>query len=103
MGDVEERLVKDLLRDGMPLPEHIQNAPELTHGLVLYYNAFQDLSSCRSLGMSLGPIPWTAIDQYCQRHGIKDEQYDDMFHHVNELDEAYRAHVEAEAKKKGTK
>lgn len=89
-----------MVRDGQPLPDHIQNAPELTQGLELFYNAFQDLSSCRTAGMSLGPIPWTAMDQYCVRYGINGEQRDDLFHHVEKLDEAYREYVEKKAEKK---
>lgn len=39
--------------------------------------------------MGLGPIPWTAIDQYCNSTGIEGEQRDDFFYHVKKLDESY--------------
>ena len=86
-----------MLADGVPLPDHILNAPTLLPGLALYYNAFHDLSSCRTLGMTLGPIPWTAINDYCYHADITGEQRDDMFHHVMALDDEYRAFVEKQS------
>jgi hypothetical protein len=32
--------------------------------------AYSELSSCRSIGMSLGPIPWTAMVQWCAYHNL---------------------------------
>lgn len=98
MGAVEERIIDQAIQAGEDLPEKIKNAPELLRGLVLYYNAFQDLSSCRNLGMSLGPIPWDAINGYCLTYDITGEQREDMFYFVNVMDSVYRAHVD-----KGTK
>lgn len=100
MGEHEEKLIEQMVRDGAPLPDHIQNAPTLTNGLQLYYNAFQDLSSCRAIGMSLGPIPWTALDQFCERYEIDGDQREDFFYHVSTLDEAYRGHLEKQAEKR---
>lgn len=37
-------------------------------GLCLH--AWSDLSTCRSVGMALGPIPWTVIVQWCEWHGL---------------------------------
>ncbi len=54
---------------GVPLPEAIQNAPELLSGLELYYDAFHDLLTCRGMG---GPIPWTAMREYSAYLGIED-------------------------------
>lgn len=73
----------------MPIPDSILNAPELEEGLELYYIAFMDLSDCRAMGMSEGPIPWLAIDRYCLRHGIEGEAADDMIYHVKKLDAHY--------------
>jgi hypothetical protein len=103
MGAVEEKLIADLSRAGQPLPEKIQNAPTLLLGLEFYYNAFQDLSSCRSVGMGLGPIPWTAMNDYCRSYGIRGEQREDFFHHVSALDDKYREYVNKEAEKNKNK
>jgi len=77
------------MRERLPLPSRIQNAPSLELGLELYYGAFLDLNSCRPIGMDEGPIPWIAIFDYCDRLGIEGEQREDMFHHVRVLDLAY--------------
>lgn len=36
-----------------------------------------------------GPIPWTAIDRYCEVYRIAGEQREDLFYHVQSLDRAY--------------
>jgi hypothetical protein len=36
----------------------------LRDDLVWIWEAFWELSSCRPQGMSVGPIPWTAIHEY---------------------------------------
>lgn len=33
-------------------------------------NAFYELSTCRQIGMDLGPIPLTAIQAYSDRHEL---------------------------------
>ena len=32
--------------------------------------AWSDLTTCRSMGMSLGPIPWTAFTEWADRHDL---------------------------------
>lgn len=103
MGAVEGKLIEQMVRDGQPLPDKIANAPRLGRGLDLYYIAFQDLSSCRNVGMAVGPIPWTAIKLYCDEHKIKGEQRDDVFFLVAALDEAYREHVQKDSDKRTKK
>ena len=49
---------------GMQVPA-LQERPSLT-GLTWLWEAFQDLSSCRMIGMDVGPIPWTAIEAYIE-------------------------------------
>lgn len=36
--------------------------------------AFYDLQTCRPAGMSLGSIPWTAINEYARAKGIEDAE-----------------------------
>ena len=88
------------MREGMPLPQSIQNAPELWFGLELYLNAFFDLNTERSSGMGVGPIPWSAIDRYAERHGFDDEQRTDLQYHIRALDATY---IEHHNKKSGDK
>ena len=83
------------LQARQPLPEPIQNAPEIPLGLGMFYAAFQELSSERTEG----PIPGTAIRSYCRDEEITGELADDLFYHVRNLDNAL---LEFRAKKAET-
>jgi len=77
------------LRENVPFPEKIQNAPDLGFGLLFFYQAFLDLVDCRQMGMALGPIPWTAVNDYCARYEIEGEQAEILHYHVKHLDAAF--------------
>lgn len=89
MGRDEAKIVEQCVRTRQPYPDTIANAPELMPGLSLFYIAFLDLTSCRSLGYSQGPIPWLAIHHYCEAHEIEGEQKEDVFYHIARLDKTY--------------
>lgn len=89
MGKDERDIVEKCVRTRQPFPNAILNAPDLHPGLNLFYVAFLDLTSCRSLGYAQGPIPWLAIHHYCDAHDITGEQREDVFYHVAHLDKAY--------------
>ena len=38
------------------------------------WEAFHALTTCRMIGMSYGPIPWTAIQQYAEAERMTDEE-----------------------------
>lgn len=80
------------MREGLPLPDRIQNAPELLPGLELFWLAFMELSDSRNIGMGLGPIPWKVIHDYCVVYDLNGEQMEEMHHHIRELDSAYLEH-----------
>lgn len=73
----------------MPLPERIQNAPELWIGLQMFYRGFLDLVSERSYGMAAGPIPYMKQVEYCVMNGIDGEQREDFVWLVSHLDAKY--------------
>lgn len=77
------------MRFGMPVPERIANAPELELGLGLYYNGFLDLTSCRQIGMALGPISFLAISEYCTAKGLSQDQREDFLWLMPKLDAKY--------------
>jgi len=59
---------------------------------VRVFEAFEKLSTCRQIVMgAIGPIPWSAIDQYAQRMGVVDDElaYEDFVAIIQELDEAF--------------
>lgn len=80
------------VREGLPFPERMANAPELQPGLILYYNAWAELDSCRTAGFGPGPIPWIAIEGYCRDLELTREQREDMHFMVRALDAAYLEH-----------
>ena len=87
------------MRRGLPLPERIKNAPELAPGLGIYLRAFYELDSCRPVGMGEGPIPWTAVEDWCRSLGLDEEERDDVHYLVRRLDNAYLKHRESKRPK----
>lgn len=86
------------IRRRQPFPDVIANAPQILPGLEMYYEAFSELSTCRSTGMGIGPIPWTAIDQYGLRHGFCDDGFEYLVRMVRALDDAFLAYSQKKAK-----
>ena len=73
-----------------PVPERIQNAPDLFLGLELYFAAFIELNTCRSTGWSAGPIPSWCIDEFCNRNDLEEEEeVEDMHYHMRMMDQAF--------------
>jgi hypothetical protein len=78
--------MEQCLREGLPFPEKIANAPELIAGLELYYLGFIELSDSRQIGMAIGPISWQTVRDYCQSISLCEEQTEAMHHHIKEMD-----------------
>jgi hypothetical protein len=90
LGKDEKWILEQARRTRQPIPKTFLNAPELFLGLDIYYLAFMDLTSCRELGHGcLGPISWWSCQQYCNEYGIEGEQREDMFYHIQKMDNAY--------------
>lgn len=90
MGKDEKWLMQQARRQGTPLPERVANAPELWPGLELFLQAFMELTSCRGLGYgAIGPIPWIALQTYCDVHDLRGEQREDLFYFVQRMDKSY--------------
>ena len=47
--------------------------PYSDHQIALYVGAWHAMQSCRPIGMDVGPVPWTAIDQWTQRQRLDRE------------------------------
>lgn len=75
------------MRSGLPLPQAIQNAPVLTIGLEFYYNAFQELNSCRNF--SGARISWLAMREYCNLLQMDDEEFADFSYVMRKIDDEY--------------
>lgn len=89
-GPTEKTIVEQCVRQRLPLPDKIANAPELAFGLDVFYIAFMDLTSCRGSGYGTeGPISWLVINQYADAKEFEDEQREDLFYFVQQLDMVY--------------
>lgn len=78
--------------------------PELDAYQSFVWKAFNDLHSCRALGLAPGPIPWTAISHWAREHGVVDpDDFEDLAYLVAELDAAWLAHESQAAEKKNKK
>ena len=81
------------MRDRLPLPDRIQNAPSLMVGLELYYEAFMDLMASRMTGFSIGPIWWQTVQNYAEAQGFSSDQRGDLHYHIREMDTVYMQHM----------
>lgn len=85
----ERRILVQCLRERLPLPQKIQNAPELKLGLELYFGAFFDLNTCRPIGWSIAPIPWSSINDYARTFEFDELQTEDLFFYISHMDIAF--------------
>ena len=88
-GPIEQTIIRQCIHDSLPLPEKIKNAPQLGLGLELYYIAFFNLESCRLNGVSIGRIPWTAVQEYCISNEFSEEQVRDTHLYLKMMDNEY--------------
>jgi hypothetical protein len=93
MGTHESRIVRECIAKRCRLPDSIANAPQLTFGLEVYFEAFRPLSTCRSFGFGAGPIPWTAVQEFAERARMSEDQADDLHYYVEAMDSAYLGHA----------
>lgn len=77
------------MAEGHELPERMQNAPRLMLGLELYWSAFWDLTTCRTTGWSVAPIPWSAMREYVEVYELDEEQAESLFYLIRSMDNAY--------------
>ncbi|QIQ60747.1 hypothetical protein [Stenotrophomonas phage BUCT627] len=69
------------------LDPHLANPPKLNLASVFYLEAYNLLGTCRAVGFGgLGPIPYTAISQYCRDHGIEGDDMTLLINVVMRLD-----------------
>lgn len=90
MGKDEDWIVERHLREGIPLPDDVENAPGLLLGLELYWYAFSDLHTCRAYGWDGPlPIPWDTVAEYAVVHELDEEQSDRLWYFVDKMDREF--------------
>jgi hypothetical protein len=93
MGPIEQSLIKQSIRAGLPIPERIQNAPELLPGLNLYLIAFFDLDTDRAASFGYAPIPWSSIKDWALYHDLDGYQKETLYIHIRALDRVNAEYV----------
>lgn len=81
--------VEAAIRKGRPLPEWYDDEPLIDPVDIFYLKSFYDLSTCRSSGMSIGQIPWTAMITYATHYGLAWDVTEAFIDIMREMDEAY--------------
>lgn len=74
----------DILSRGKIKPEDLE--PNIA-GFEYYLEAFKELNSTRPIGMSVGPIPFTAILEYFKVYPCDD--FEEFNYIIRRMDEAY--------------
>lgn len=100
MGPHEQSIARQAAQAGLPLPDRIQNAPELTLGLGLYLGAFFELDSERSHAFGPTSIPFTSIVNYARAFDFDDEQAEDLVYYIRKMDEVNLKRVAEKQKTK---
>lgn len=103
MGPVEKVLIQQALREGRPLPDRIENAPELKFGSYFYLQAFLDLNSERINGMGIGEIPHSKIRDYAKWAGASFEVEYCLLHHIRVMDADHIKRMTEKQKKETAK
>lgn len=55
--------------------------------------------TCRSFGMSVGPIPWTAIREWANEWGLEGDQREDLFLLIMHMDTEYLKYIKKSEEK----
>ena len=84
---LEQNLVLMAQMQGKPIPEAIANAPKLNEYDYFFLKVYNDLSSERSIGFGIGPIPWGSVHKYCTAYGLYLDDLEDLVYVIQKLDE----------------
>lgn len=97
MGMKEQNIIAQAVRFGDKIPDKILNAPKLESHLQIYLTAFFELDSDRSVGMSLGRIPWSSVCKYSEFYEFDKDQAEDLFYFVAKMDDVYLKFVQRDS------
>ena len=87
-------VVQAAIERGQPIPEWLQNEPLLLPGDEFYMSAFYELSTCRSYGWTLGPIPWRDIIFYAQYAGLEEDLLPVFVRSLRAMDTVYMEYID---------
>lgn len=99
MGEIEIGIVEQAVKQGIPVPERIQDRPVLKFGLELFFKAFLDLTCDRTSGFDVGSIPTMTILSYASYHEIYGIDAFNFLEIIRGIDGEYLRHQTAKQKK----
>ncbi len=91
--------VESAKKKGRELPKWYLDEPEMDPVNNFYLQSFYDLSTCRSIGQVMGPIPWNIIVQYAEYSGLELDITDLFIRVIRSLDLVYLNWCSEETKK----
>lgn len=99
MGSIEHSIAKQAMRAGEPVPDKIQNAPQLLGPhLEMYLQAFFDLDSERAHLFSPTAIPFSKIAEYGKLYDFDQEEMDELIFFVKQMDSAHLKRLDSKSK-----
>lgn len=72
-----------------PPPWYDQMMPDIYEGDDFYLKAFNELSTCRQIGSSTGPIPWRDIVEFAQHSQLDEDLKETFIRVIREMDSGY--------------
>jgi hypothetical protein len=83
------------------IPEPLRDCPDVDY-LEWVYLAFMELSTCRAMGLTLGPIPWTAIRDYANELELVEYSRELLFSAIRGLDRVLLEYYGSKAGNQGS-
>lgn len=80
----------------------VRERPSLI-GFEWLWTAFMDLDTCRGIGMSAGPIPWTAVQRYAEVHQFGDDEVYMLHRVIRAMDRVWSKHQRNQQKQAAEK
>lgn len=93
-----QKVINAAREAGRPLPKAVRDLPDIQPHQKLFLLAFQDCCTCRQVGMGLGPIPWTAVKDWCHASGLTPIESEEVWFVVTKMDEAFLTHSVSQMK-----
>ena len=92
--------VKQRLEQGKEPPSWFYDEPHTSDAEWFYIRSYFKLATCKGVGMSMGPIPWTAIHEFVDRIGFDQEMRGVFERVIWSLDNEWQDWSDRESKKK---
>lgn len=93
-------IIQDCERHGDELPDQIKNAPILEDWMLFYFDAFHELGTDRQFGFQAGPIPMSSLFLYVDRYDFSEDDAEDFFFIIRQMDNHFLKEQERKAKSK---